>query len=85
MFRILDNFNIPLGAAEGSGGSDLAGMRSATLWTTAHDMKSKVIYYHTQHNRQVRKIDLGSLDFANINEVLILPLDERKEQAIKDR
>ena len=85
IFRILDNFNVPLGAAEGSGDAKLAGMRSATLWTTAHDITNKVFYYHTQHNRQVQKIDVGSLDFASIREVQTLPLDEEKEQTIKDR
>ena len=85
IFRILDNFNVPLGAAEGSGDSDLAGMRSATIWTSAHDLKNRVIYYHTQHNRQVRKIDVDGLDFASIKEVQVFPLDVQKEQAIKDR
>ena len=86
IFRILDNFNVPLGAAESSGqAEDLAGMRSATLWTIAHDLKNKVFYYHTQHNRLVRKVDVGSLDFGSIKEMQTFPLDERKEQAIKDR
>jgi choloylglycine hydrolase len=86
IFRILDSFNLPLGSGEGSGGdSDLSGMRSTTIWTIAHDMKNKVMYYHTQHNRQVRKVDVGSLNFGLIKAVQIFPLDERKEQAIKDR
>jgi choloylglycine hydrolase len=85
IFRILDNFNVPLGAAEGSGDYDLAGMRSATIWTSAHDMKNKVIYYHTQHNRQVRKIDVNSIPFDSLKEVQTFPLDEQKQQAIKDR
>jgi len=85
IFRILDNFNLPLGTAEGSGDSNLSGMRSSTIWTIAHDMKNKVIYYHTQHNRQVRMVDVGSLNFGSIKEVQTFPLDEQKEQAIKDR
>ena len=48
-------------------------------------MKNKVIYYHTQHNRQVRMVDVGSLNFGSIKEVQTFPLDEQKEQAIKDR
>jgi choloylglycine hydrolase len=35
LFRILDNFNLPLGSAEGPGNSEkLEGMRSSTIWTT---------------------------------------------------
>jgi choloylglycine hydrolase len=85
IFRILDNFNLPLGAAEGSGDSNMSGMRSSTIWTIAHDLKNRVIYYHTQHNRQVRKVDVARLDFDSIKEVQTYPLDEKKEQAIKDR
>lgn len=66
LFRILDNFNIPLGAAEGAdtADADTQGMRSATLWTTAWDHKEMVFYYHTQHNRRVRKVDLKKVDFS---------------------
>ncbi|NEQ84952.1 MAG: choloylglycine hydrolase family protein [Moorea sp. SIO2I5] len=87
LFRILDNFNVPLGASEGSEGEDLdkSGMRSSTLWTTAQDLTNKVTYYHTQHNRQVRKIDVGSLDFETISDVQTFPLDLQKEQNIEDR
>ena len=86
IFRILDSFNLPLGSGEGSGDKhSLEGMRSSTIWTSAHDLKNKVFYYHTQHNRQVRKVDVGSLNFGSIKEVKTFPLDEQKEQAIKDR
>ncbi len=85
VFRILDNFNVPLGAAEGSGDTDTAGMRSATIWTSAHDLSNKVMYYHTQHNRQVRMIDVSRLNFNNINDIQTLPIDDQKLQAIKDR
>ena len=36
MFRILDSFNVPLGAAEGEGADKTKGMRSSTIWTTAY-------------------------------------------------
>ncbi|NEQ39774.1 MAG: choloylglycine hydrolase family protein [Okeania sp. SIO3I5] len=87
VFRILDNFNLPLIASEESDDKDIdtSGMRSSTLWTTAQDITNKVIYYHTQNNRQVRKIDVGSLDFETINEMQTFPLDIVKEQNIEDR
>lgn len=85
LFRILDNFNVPLGAAEAGGEYDLKGMRSSTIWTTANDTKNKVIYYHTQHNRQVRKIDVKRIGFSTLKEIQIFPLDVEKAQMIVDR
>ncbi|WP_083671416.1 linear amide C-N hydrolase [Singulisphaera sp. GP187] len=84
VFRILDNFNVPLGAAEGSGEVKTSGMRSATQWTTCSDTKNRVIYYHTQHNRRVRRIELDHIDFAKPTELVHLPLDREKTQDIED-
>jgi choloylglycine hydrolase len=86
LFRILDSFNVPLGAAEGSDGSSLGtnGMRSATIWTSAQDTKNRVLYYHTQHNRRVRMVDLKALDFAGPTRILHAPLDREKRQDIED-
>ena len=85
LFRILDNFNVPLGAAEGSDhvGTNIDGMRSATLWTTAWDLTEKKLYFHTQHNRRVRMVDLNKINFT-IKGIKNIPLDEKKEQDTKD-
>jgi penicillin V acylase-like amidase (Ntn superfamily) len=82
---ILDNFNVPLGAAEGSdaGGTNRKGMRSATIWTTAWDLSEKVLYFHTQHSRRVRKVDAGRIDFSR-RDIVRVPLDDGKEQDVKD-
>jgi choloylglycine hydrolase len=84
VFRILDNFNVPLGAAEGEGASRIQGMRSATIWTTAYDTRNLVMNYHTMHNRRVRQIDLKSIDFGALAEIVRLPLDPQKQQDILD-
>ena len=87
LFRILDNFNIGVGAAEGSDAShgDANKLRSATLWTTAWDIKNNILYYHTQHNRRVRKVDLAAIDFSAIGDSIIyIQLDQKKEQDVKD-
>ncbi len=85
VFRILDNFNVPLGASEGSGAHDTKGMRSSTIWTVATDISNKVIYYHTQHNRRVRKVDVAAIDFRSLKDgVRISPLDKKKVQDIED-
>lgn len=84
MFRILDNFNLSVGAsAEGSGESNPEGMRSSTIWTTVYDTKNVVLQYHTMHNRRARQIDFKKLDF-DAEDVVRLPLDREKSQDIDD-
>lgn len=84
LFRILDNFNVPLGAAEGSDvGEGSEGMRSSTIWTTAMDTRNLKFYYHTQHNRRVRMVDLNIIDFSSFNDPVFLPLDREKRQDIE--
>jgi len=82
--RILDNFNLPLGAAEGSGnsGSDLLeGMRSSTIWTSAWDLEEEALFFHTQHNRRLRKVSLDNVDFHREG-IMHFPLDREKVQDI---
>jgi choloylglycine hydrolase len=69
-FRILDNFNIPLGTQIPRDylPTDIV---SATQVTSSSDLKEKVYYYHTMWNRQVRKIDLKAIDFLTVKEQVI--------------
>ncbi len=83
-FRILDSFNVPLGAAEGEGAATTKGMRSATIWTSAYDTKNLVMHYHTMHNRRVRQVNLKGIDFSTLTGVVHQPLDQKKEQDIED-
>jgi len=85
VFRILDNFNLPLGSAEGPEANPeaLKGMRSSTIWTSAADTKNLKYYYHTQHNRKVRMLELKKIDFSPSKAgIRHLPLDKRKSQDI---
>ena len=81
-FRILDNFNIPLGAQVPKDHlpSDIV---SATQVTSSSDLKNKVYYYHTMWNRQIRKIDLKAIDFSTIRETIVDD-DASKTNAVKD-
>jgi choloylglycine hydrolase len=81
-FRILDNFNIPLGAQVPAQNlpKDIV---SATQVTSASDLKERVYYYHTMWNRQVRKIDLKKINFATIKETVIDD-DASQQNNIKD-
>ncbi len=84
LFRMLDNFNLPLGSAEGEGEAKTKDMRSSTIWTTVYDTKNKALYYHTQHNRRVRTVDLSAIDFASLREQVLIPLDKIKAQDIEN-
>jgi choloylglycine hydrolase len=66
-FRILDNFNIPVGVTAGRDkiARDIAG---ATQITTASDLKNRVLYFHTMDNRQIQKLDLKKIDFSTIKQ-----------------
>ena len=59
-------------------------MRSSTIWTSAYDTKNKIMYYHTQHNRRVRKLDLNRIDFGRERGLLRMPLDKEKKQDCED-
>ena len=79
-----NNVNLPLGSAEGEGEAKTMTMRSSTIWTTVWDTKNKALYYHTQHNRRVRTVDMSEIDFASLREQVLIPLDKVKSQDIED-
>ncbi len=64
-FRILDSFNIPLGAIAPA--RDIPrDIEGATQITSASDLTNRVYYFHTMSNRQVRSIDLWKIDFERV-------------------
>jgi choloylglycine hydrolase len=69
-FRILDSFNIPLGAqlAPKAIPEDIVG---ATQVTSASDLTNRVYYFHSMHSRQVNKIDLKKINFATVKQSVI--------------
>lgn len=87
VFRVLDNFNVPVGAAEGSQHKAQSDdfLYSATQWTTAADVKNLKFYYHTQYSRRVREIDLKRIDFSKMGtDIISHPLDESLKEDIQD-
>jgi penicillin V acylase-like amidase (Ntn superfamily) len=56
---------------------------SVTQWTVADDTTDRVTYYYTAWNRQVRKIDLNKIDFAE-GDVRKRPIDAQQAQNVKD-
>ncbi len=63
VFHILNNFDIPKGAAreheKDEHGNVLADF---TIWTSATDLKSKRFYFRTYDNSQIRMVDLKKMD-----------------------
>ena len=87
-FRILDNFNLPLGpdGAEGANeGDNIGSMRSSTIWTTAWNLKDRTLSFHTQHNRRIRTINMDKIDFSKMGSKIVhVNLDDKKEQDFMD-
>lgn len=81
-FRILDSFNIPLGAIAPR--EQVAkDIESATQITSASDLTNRRYFFHTMRNRQVRMIDLSKIDFARVREQ-VLDDDAGREHAVRE-
>lgn len=80
-FQILNNFDIPIGI-EFEAGKIPADIPSATQWTSATDMKHRVIYFRTMYNSEIRSIRLSDIDFSKVAYQAV-PLDEVKSQPIR--
>ena len=80
-FQILNNFDIPVGV-EFPAGQIPADIPSATQWTSATDLKNRVVYYRTMYNSTIRSIDLKQIDFGRVA-YRALPLDGVKRQPVE--
>jgi choloylglycine hydrolase len=81
-FHILNNFDIPKGAArdheKDEHGNILA---DYTIWTTANDLQSKQFYFRTYVNSQIRKVDLMKMNL-NAKEIVIINMYEHQETVL---
>lgn len=82
-FRILDNFNMPIGSQLPTEKIP-KGLVANTQITTSHDLVNRVFYYHTMWNRQTRKIDLKKINFETIKEQIVYDDDAQKKDNVKD-
>ena len=80
-FQILNNFDIPVGI-EFADGKVPADIPSATQWTSATDMKNRIIYFRTMYNSEIRAIRLDGIDFSEVSYQAV-PLDEVKRQPVR--
>ncbi len=86
-FRILDNFNVPISAAEGADDEVETDdeLYSATQCTTAADLSNLKFYYHTQFDRTVHVVDLKKIDFETMRGKMIRqPAGKSKNPTIID-
>jgi choloylglycine hydrolase len=71
-FHILDQFDIPKGAAreheKDEHGNILA---DYTIWTAASDLKAKQYYFRTYENSQIRMVDLMKMNLDGKDTVKI--------------
>ena len=70
-FRILNNFDIPIGTMGVDHDPSVLG---DTQYTTAADTKSMRYYYRTMNNHRIRVLDLKKIDFTS-KELTRRPLD----------
>lgn len=78
-FHVLNNFDIPVGAArESVGGKSYADM---TMLTTMRDPQSLRFYYRTYDDQTIRMVDLKAFDFAGKD---VKKLSTKSDQPIVD-
>lgn len=80
-FRILNNFDIPIGF-ELPPENIPEGLPSATQWTSASDLKALKFYYRTCWNSTIRCIDLSTIDFSKVK-YKVKPLDKVRKQSVE--
>lgn len=80
-FHILNNFDIPKGAARDSQKDDHGNIvADYTLWTSANDLKTKRFYFRTYENSRIRMVDLMK---ANLDAKAIVTLPMSGEETIE--
>jgi choloylglycine hydrolase len=79
-FHILNQFDIPKGAAEGiEHGKEVA---DYTLWTSAADLKNLRYYFRTYDNSRIRMVDMKAMDLdAHEIRTISMEGDEQIEDA----
>jgi choloylglycine hydrolase len=74
-FRILNNFDIPLGTVVPQE-LHVAGTVGATQVTSVADLSNQVYYYKTMYNHRIRKVELARIHWAAIKEDVSWAMDE---------
>ena len=67
---------------ETSEGKTPVDIPSATQWTSATDMRNRIIYFRTMYDSTIRSIDLRTIDFSTVT-YRAEPMDAVKQQKIE--
>ncbi len=81
-FHIMMALTIPIGA-QYSDSKNVPNIPSATQWTSVTDMTNNKLYYTTMYNPTIRRFDLNTIDFSNV-EYQKHSLDTQKVWPIMD-
>jgi len=77
LFRILDNFDVPAEKSDPEMIKKL-GLKplpyGGTQYTIAFDLKERIVYYHTDDDPSIRKVDLKKIDFDSLKGIIRTPL-----------
>lgn len=79
-FRLLNNFDIPIGIEHPKG--NVPDIPSATQWTSSIDLTHRKVYYRTAYNSTIRCICLEDVDFTKVKYQSHL-LDKVQEQPVE--
>ena len=81
-FHILNNFDIPKGAAREADRDEHGNIiADFTTWTSACDLKAKKFYFRTFENSQIRMVDLNKM---NLNAKQIVQIPMQGKEVIKE-
>ena len=80
-FHILNNFDIPKGAARDHEKDEHGNIvADYTLWTSANDLKAKRFFFRTHENSQIRMVDLMKM---NLNAKDLTTVSMKGDEVIK--
>jgi len=81
-FHILNNFDIPKGAARDHEKDKYGNIvADYTIWTSANDLKAKRFYFRTYDNSQIRMVDLNKM---NLDAKEITTISMKGDEVIKE-
>ncbi|VDH01837.1 Penicillin V acylase and related amidases [Helicobacter pametensis] len=82
-FHILNLFDLPIGTEFENKSKIPSTLPSATQWTAVSNLGDLEFFYHTMHNRQIRKIDLKKINFLKTKWQALM-LDKKSEEEFEE-
>ena len=83
-FRILNNFDIPLGATDTRKNAPQDDTQGSTQWASAMDLTNLKYFYHTMFNSRIRMVDMHKINFDSGEPIRYIPLDLEQKEDIQE-